>query len=286
VRRLRIWYAIAGVVAGTLAVTSVVRADADRDSGPGLAISVLSNRADLISGGDAYVEITGPNGTVPDQVRVALDGQDISSSFAKRDNGRVLGVVTGMSDGPHTLTASADGVTGAQLALDNHPIGGPVFSGPQLQPWFCTTRLHGLENSHDEQCNAPTRYEWYYMPTDPKVVELQKFDPAHRPTDVRMIRTDRGALVPYIVRDERGTIDRGIYDIAVLYDPDKPWSPWDPQSGWNGKVWVRASEDSCNAASWKSPCTCPVSQDPPARTHTLPFQPDCGSHGDHGLSGS
>jgi hypothetical protein len=234
------WYAIAGVVAGTLAVTSVVRADADRDPGPGLAIHVLSNRADLISGGDAYVEITGPHGTAPDRVRVALDGRDISGTFAKRDNGRVLGVITGMTDGPHTLTATAAGVTGAQLALDNHPIGGPVFSGPQLQPWFCTTRLHGLENAKDDQCNAPTRYEWYYMPADPKVVELQKFDPAHRPTDVRMVRTDRGALVPYIVRDERGTMDRGIYDIAVLYDPDRPWSPWDPQPGWNGKVWVRA----------------------------------------------
>ena len=28
--------------------------------------------------------------------------------------------------------------------------------------------------------------------------------------------------VPYIVRVERGTINRGIYDIAVLFDPTKP----------------------------------------------------------------
>ncbi len=42
--------------------------------------------------------------------------------------------------------------------------------------------------------------------------------------------------VPYIVRNERGTIDRGIYDIAILYDPSKPWTPTTPQTGWNGKV--------------------------------------------------
>src|SRR5882757_6053599 len=236
----RIGYAVGAVVAGALVVTSVVRADADRDSGPGLAIQVLSNRADLISGGDAYVQIDGPQDQAPGNVHVELDGQDISDTFAKRDNGRVQGVVTGMSEGPHILTARAEGLTGAQIALNNHPIGGPVFSGAQLQPWFCTTRLHGLENAKDEQCNAPTRYEWYYLPSDPTVTKLQKFDPASPPTDARMVVTDRGVRVPYIVRDERGTIDRGIYDIAVLYDPAKPWTPWDPQPAWNGKVFVRA----------------------------------------------
>ncbi len=42
--------------------------------------------------------------------------------------------------------------------------------------------------------------------------------------------------MPYIVRVERGTINRGIYDIAVLFDPAKPWSALAPQAQWNGKV--------------------------------------------------
>ena len=33
---------------------------------------------------------------------------------------------------------------------------------------------------------------------------------------------DDGLTVPYIVRVERGTINRGIYDIAVLFDPTRP----------------------------------------------------------------
>jgi hypothetical protein len=239
-RGVRIWAAVATAVTGTMLVTSVVRADAGRDPGPSLAIKVLSNRADLISGGDAYVEIAEPTGRPAENVHVLLDGQDISAEFARRDNGRILGVVTGMSDGPHTLTAHADDLAGATLALDNHPIGGPVFSGPQVTPWFCTTRLHGMANNTDDQCNAPTQYQWYYLPKAARDTKLQPYDPAHPATDVAMITNDRGVRVPYIVRDERGTSDRGIYDIAVLYDPTKPWTPWDPQPGWNGKVFFRA----------------------------------------------
>jgi hypothetical protein len=235
-----VWRAVGGLAAAALLITSAVNASADRAAGPGLTIKVLSNRADLISGGDAYVEIAGPGGGAPDNFRVDLDGHDVSAAFAKRDNGRVLGVITGMSDGMHTLRARADGLTGATISLDNHPIGGPVFAGPQLQPWFCTTGLHGMDAPTDAQCNAPTRYDWYYMPADPKVTTLQPYDPAHPASNVQMITNDRGVRVPFIVRDERGTADRGIYDIAVLYDPTKPWTPWDPQPGWNGKVFFRA----------------------------------------------
>jgi hypothetical protein len=42
--------------------------------------------------------------------------------------------------------------------------------------------------------------------------------------------------VSYIVRDERGSIDRGIYDIAALFNPAQPWYAWAPQSGWNHKL--------------------------------------------------
>ena len=42
--------------------------------------------------------------------------------------------------------------------------------------------------------------------------------------------------MPYIVRVERGTMNRGIYDIAVLFDPTKPWTALAPQAQWNGKV--------------------------------------------------
>jgi hypothetical protein len=35
-----------------------------------------------------------------------------------------------------------------------------------------------------------------------------------------------GHTVPFIVRVETGSVDRGQYQIGVLYNPAKPWSPW------------------------------------------------------------
>src|SRR5437762_5137070 len=101
------WTAVVGLAAGTLLVTSVVNAQADKEPGPTLGIQVLSNRADLISGGEAYVEITEPADHHADHLQVLLDGKDISQTFARRDNGRILGLVEGMSNGTHTMAARA-----------------------------------------------------------------------------------------------------------------------------------------------------------------------------------
>jgi hypothetical protein len=59
---------------------------------------------------------------------------------------------------------------------------------------------------------------------------------AAQPADMATTTTDAGLSVPYIVRVERGTMNRGIYDIAVLFDPTKPWSAVAPQPQWNGKI--------------------------------------------------
>jgi hypothetical protein len=51
--------------------------------------------------------------------------------------------------------------------------------------------------------------------------------------------------VPYIVRQETGTVDRDEYRIAVLYDPTQPFEPWAPQPGFNHKL-VITHGASCN----------------------------------------
>ena len=119
---------------------------------------------------------------------------------------------------------------GARLVVTNHPNGGPVFSGPQIQPWGCQ------EGAVDEQCNQPVSYDFKYMPA------LGGSPPALRPesppSDVATTTTDEGKTVPYIVRVETGYQARDQYKIAVLYDPSKPWSPWAPQDGWNHKLLI------------------------------------------------
>ena len=63
------------------------------------------------------------------------------------------------------------------------------------------------------------------------------YDPVTNPTgnrcgdpDLAMTTTSDGLTVPFIVRVERGTLNRGIYDIVVLFDPNKPWTALAPQS--------------------------------------------------------
>jgi hypothetical protein len=167
-------------------------------------------------------------------VDVDVDGTDVTSAFALRPNGRYLGVLTGLSLGSNVVTATAPGVTGARITITNYPIGGPIFSGPQVQPWLCTTESNGLGAPDDAQCNAGTIYEFFYQPV--AGTGFLPYDPDNPPADVATTTTDQGRTVPYIIRQETGTHNRGIYTVAVLFDPMQPWEPWAPQQGWNGKL--------------------------------------------------
>jgi hypothetical protein len=196
-------------------------------------IRSLSNRADLVSGGDALLEIAGaPN---PAAVRVDVDGRDVTAAFAVRADGRFSGLVTGLRDGANVLTASLPNGTGARLTVTSHPRGGPVFAGPQTMPWECRNDEFGLGKPTDAQCNTPSVVTYVYKSST--TGQLSDYDPDAAPSDVATTRTDEGRTVPYIVRVERGVIDRGIYELAVLADPAKPWTPFAPQEAWNGKLY-------------------------------------------------
>lgn len=201
-------------------------------------IYVHSNRADLVSGGDALVEIALPPNSKPADVRVDVDGRDVTDQFGVRPNGRFMGLVTGLANGPNRLTARFGAAGGRYIVITNHPIGGPVFAGPQVQPWLCSTEDEGLGVALDTQCNAKTRVAYVYQPAGNDPGDYEDYDPGHPPKDVATTTTDEGVEVPYIVRVETGTIDRSIYKLAVLADPNQPWSPWAPQKGWNGKLFI------------------------------------------------
>ena len=203
------------------------------ETGQTMRINVLSNRADLISGGDALVEIVLPQGAKADSLAVDIGGRNVGDRFGLTENGRMLGVITGLPLGNSVLTARLPGSAGARITLTNHLIGGPIFSGPHL-PWTCETEGNGLGPATDEDCNAPTVYRYQYKPTGSEI--LAAYDPDNPPVDVDTTTTDKGNTVPYIVRTEKGTMNRGIYQVAVLYDPSKPWTPCTPQPGWNGKL--------------------------------------------------
>ncbi|HEX8067252.1 MAG TPA: DUF6351 family protein [Thermoleophilaceae bacterium] len=202
-------------------------------------LRVLSNRADLISGGDALVQLVPPAGIPAASMRVYVDGRDATGSFALRPDGRWLALLQGLRDGPNVVTAKAPGGAAARITIVNHPVGGPVTAGPQIQPWRCFAAVA------DSQCNRDPQYQFLYKSTAGGA--LRAYDPDHPPSDVATTTTDQGRTVPYVVRQETGSIDRDEYRIAVLYDPTKPWAPWAPQDGYNHKLVVTHGA-SCDTA--------------------------------------
>lgn len=225
--RVRLIAALAVVAA--MASFTVPGPAAARSFPGALRIEVLSGRADLVSGGDALLAVSGV-GARPG-LRVEVDGRDVTGRFAPAPDGRLVGLVDGLRDGRNEVTARS-GVGGARLTVTNHPIGGPLIAGPQLQPWICGTEREGLGPPADAQCNAGAVHSFVYR--NAVTQSFEPYRPESPPQDGVIARTttDRGATVRYIVRVEKGVLDRGIYQTAVLQDPTRGQRA----AAWNNKV--------------------------------------------------
>ena len=216
------------LLAAVVAAAAVAPASALAKAGP--RIDVLSNRADVISGGDALVAIDLPGGLQASNVTVRLGYTDVTSRFAVRSNGRFEALLTGLRVGKNELTASVPGQGTHSLTVVNHANGGPVFSGPQVQPWRC------LNGSKSPKCDQKTTYQYEYMSTNGG--GFQPYDPKNPPNDVATTTTQTGATVPFIIRIETGYQDRDQYQIATLFQPGKPWAAWAPQKQFNHKLLI------------------------------------------------
>src|SRR5207247_8533461 len=98
-----------------------------------LAIQVLSNRADMISGGDALVQIVSSTGAYGSIAKIDLNGIDITKAFAMRADGRFMGLVTGLGNGPNILRARLADGAGARITRTSQPAAGPAFAGPHVK---------------------------------------------------------------------------------------------------------------------------------------------------------
>jgi hypothetical protein len=242
------------VVASVGAVAVLGAGAAPAASAQSLQIEVLSTRADLVSGGQALTSIDLPAGSDPSRVAVRLNGRDVTSQFAQRPNRAFEGLVTGLVNGSNTLTATLPDGTSMSARIINHPIGGPSFSGPQVQPWVCQA------GAIDAQCNQAPSISYDYMPavdqaqvnslTGPKDLSdaFQSYDPSNPPPAqaIAAATTDNGTTVPYIVRVQTGYLDRDQYSYAMLWQPGKAWAPWAPQPQWDHKL-VITHGASCGA---------------------------------------
>jgi hypothetical protein len=228
--------AMAGLVVG-LAILGRDQAQA----GAGLELSILSSSPGMVSGGDALVRVDVPSDVPLEQVSVELNGVDVTAAFAPApDDHAVVGLVDGFVLGENTLKAKVTGpVTprpAAELSVTNHPVTGPIFSGPQQQPFVCTTARSGLGQplidnqdqigirvaqedaagnyprdsrgyptgaativGYSKDCSADTLIEYRYRTTGGQWQPLA--DPsATLPADIATTTTMDGDIVPYIVR--------------------------------------------------------------------------------------
>jgi hypothetical protein len=113
-----LWWLAA--VAGMVAVCAPAAAAA----GSGLQIEVLSTRADLVSGGSALTAIALPAGVDPGSVSVRLNGDDVTSQFAERPDGRFEALLSGLVNGSNEVVANAPGQPPARATVIDHPYGG------------------------------------------------------------------------------------------------------------------------------------------------------------------
>src|SRR5918992_529513 len=237
----------AAVVAGC-ALAGLLAADrhAERAAGPRLAgqvprltLTVTSSHPDQVTGGDARVVVTVPRGVRADQVRLTRDdGADLTSLLWATHRAERPAVVSGLRPGRTTLTATAAGRR-ATLTLHDHG-DGPIFSGPRQYPFVCRPARAGpgqpIIDNHARQglrvfaerngtrtlkvagwsrdCAARTKVDYLYRSSDGTFHPLP--DPRRRPADMVETTTLDGHTVPYLVRRERGVINRFVYTIAML----------------------------------------------------------------------
>jgi hypothetical protein len=219
-----------------------------------IAVRVISTRPDMVSGGDALVEITGQPDTIGSQdLTMLANGRDVREAFRGGQTPDVLiGRIDGLVPGANTVEVRLAGRRLAALEVTNHPIAGPILSGPHQTPFVCQTEAAGLGAPLDEDCAATTTVTYLYRSTEPPApaaggrggfpgqpgAGFKTYDPSQpRPADVAQTTTSEGNVVDFIVRRERGTINRAIYQIAFLHTPGGPLpDPWSRTPGWNGRL--------------------------------------------------
>ncbi|MGN0063584.1 MAG: DUF6351 family protein [Nocardioides sp.] len=249
------------VVLATCALVAPIGAVAQAKPRPSpghLRISVLSSAPDQVSAGDALVQVSVPRRVKASDVRVKAGSRDVTSAFEATGAGTLVGLVEDLPEGTTTLRATARKAGSTSLRVRNHPQAGPIFSGPQQQPFVCTTARgtfdgrkilgqpivdntdhfgipvakEAADGSYPQDgrgyptaaaeivgwsgnCAAERRISYLYRSTtDNRFHWLD--DPSSPPADTATTTAPDGSTVPYVVRWERGTINRFVYSIAAL----------------------------------------------------------------------
>jgi hypothetical protein len=211
-----------------------------------LTLETVSTRPWLVTGGDVLVRIALGDGVDAAGLEVRVNGTDATSTFrASTPDGSLIGLVDGLELGANEITAEIPGGPSAELTLTNYPITGPILSGPHETPFLCQTEEFELATGEtlgaplDEACSIATRVDYVYLSAADG--EFRAYPPMAEGSaasdEVANVTTLDGAMVPFVVRVQTGTVNRAIYQSAMLHDPSTATpDPWTRSAGWNGKL--------------------------------------------------
>jgi hypothetical protein len=215
--------------------------------GAAARLEIVSSPAQYVSGGDARIAVTAAPG-LRRHLQLWLNGRKLMDADALPATAQGFeGVVTGLRNGANTLELRHKGrVVLDHLALKNHPITGPMFSGPQQHPFMCTTTqgavgrqplvesatgpgfpvfdTAGNRVGYTRSCSIETFVAYWYRNTANQWRPLPT--DGSTPADMQRITLADGREVDFIVRQERGSINRFLYSFAMLAprgeDPSQP----------------------------------------------------------------
>lgn len=221
-----------------------------------LSVAVISSQPHLITGGSTLIAVQ-HDGDRATQPTLRLNGSivplpAVTATDVGETGATLRFLLEGLAEGNNTLEVSA-GQSSASLTLTNYPRTGPVISGPHQQPYLCLGELAERADGQprrfaigngdfldgtalDEDCSLPTRVDYVYRSNQQEGFQpLTDID--RLPDDVLLTTTSAGVDVPFVVRLETGTVNRAIYQIAMLHAPATP-APraTSPGQAWNQRL--------------------------------------------------
>ncbi len=243
--------------ASTRAVPLAATAGNSDLDGPAMSVklSVLSSAPEFVSGGDARIHITAASGQ-RDKLELWLNGQRVNAVLQDVGTG-LEGLISGLLLGDNRLEVrhrSSANVRDA-ITLTNHPITGPMFSGPQQTPFVCTTTQgavgrqplpdsatapgyrvtdpQGQLIGYSRNCSIDTFVSYFYRNTGGALVAMPA--DGSRPSNMSTVTLADGRTVDFVVRREIGSINRFLYSIAMLAPRGESATSPD-RSLWNRKL--------------------------------------------------
>ena len=223
-----------------------------------ITLTIVSSRPDQVSGGTALVSLEGLGAaTQASSLQFMASGTPLDIISVRQTPDGPQWLLSGLPDGPSVLTANGANGLSATLEIRNHPITGPMFSGPQQYPFVCSSVLEwgkqplvdhqeewgfpvygddGELIGYSKDCSIAPFVEYHYLDTEGQYQPMPA--DGSRPADVATATLTDGRQVDFVVRWERGTINRFLYSYAVLADPQMgSTDPLEPGTvHWNGRL--------------------------------------------------